>query len=112
MAITLFETIFDRNRAEHVEGRGVLVARDSLPEIDASEYYWHQLIGKEVVGLDGNSFGKVREMFSNGAQDIMVVSAPNGDEILIPIIADIVVETGEEYIVIDPPEGLINMNET
>ena len=91
---------------------GVLVTRDSLPEIDAGEYYWHQLIGKEVINLDGNSFGKVREMFSNGAQDVMVVSTPNNDEILIPIIADIVVETGEEYIVIDPPEGLIDMNET
>lgn len=110
MAITLLETITDRNRAEYIEGMGVLLPKDDLPEIEKDEYYWHQLIGKAVVDPEGNSLGVIKEIFSNGAQDIMVVTTATS-EVLIPIVADIVLSTDQEQVLIDPPAGLLNMNE-
>lgn len=109
MAIALLDTITDRNRAEYIEGMGVLLPKDQLPETEKNEYYWHQLIGKSVIDQEGKLLGTVKEIFSNGAQDVLVVKTTQ-QEILIPIVADIVLETDHEKVVIDPPAGLLNMN--
>lgn len=109
MAITLLDTITDRNRAEHIEGMGVLIPKDDLPEAEQDEYYWHQLIGKTVINLNGESLGIIEEVFSNGAQDVMVVKS-SVNELFIPIVADIVLNTDQERVLIDPPVGLLDMN--
>lgn len=111
IAITLFDTISDRNGSESVEGAGVLIHKDDLPEIDEDEYYWHQVIGKSVVNTSGDVLGKVDSIFSNGAQDIMVLKKRRGHDVMIPIVADIVLDTDGEQVVIDPPVGLLDMNE-
>ena len=74
VAITLLETITDRTRAEYVEGMGVLLPKEDLPDIEQDEYYWHQLIGKDVLDIDGKFLGTINNIFSNGAQDIMVLN--------------------------------------
>ncbi len=111
MAITLLDTITDRNRAESIEGMGVLLPKEDLPETKKDEYYWHQLIGKTVIDLEGKSLGLIEEVFSNGAQDIMVVKN-TVNEFFIPIVADIVLKTDQEQVLIDPPAGLIDMNKS
>lgn len=111
IAITLLESISDRNRSEAIEGSGVLVDKNELPEIDEDEYYWHQLIGKSVVDTEGVLLGKIDSIFSNGAQDIMVLGKRRGHDVMIPIVADIVLDTDGEQVVIDPPAGLLDMNQ-
>ena len=111
IAITLLESISDRNLSESIEGAGVLIHRADLPEIDEDEYYWHQLIGKSVVDTKGNLLGKIDSIFSNGAQDIMVLGKRQGHDVMIPIVAEIVLDTDGEQVVIDPPAGLLDMNE-
>ncbi len=109
IAITLLETITDRTRAEYIEGMGVLLPKAALPEIDQNEYYWHQLIGKTVVDTGYNDLGIIKNIFSNGAQDILVLKNSQREH-LIPIVEGIVLSTHLEKVVIDPPEGLLNIN--
>jgi 16S rRNA processing protein RimM len=52
-----------------------------LPE---GEYYHHQLIGLKVVSEQGKVLGKVTEILATGANDVYVVRAEIGPEILIP----------------------------
>lgn len=111
MAITFLETINNRDRAEQIEGMGVLLLKEDLPDVAQDEYYWYQLIGKEVVDPTGNVLGHVKELFSNGAQDILVISTDDND-MLIPLVEDIVLGTSDEQIVIDPPPGLIDLNKS
>lgn len=111
MAITLLDTIDNRDLAEQIEGMGVLLEKNTLPDIGHNEYYWYKLIGKEVVNPTGCLLGTVKELFSNGAQDILVVSTDD-DDILIPLVENIVLNTSEQQIVIDPPLGLLDMNKT
>jgi len=108
-AVVQLVSIDNRTLAESIEGYGVLLARKDLPNISDDEYYWHQYQGKLVVDLAGKSIGQVDHLFSNGAQDILVV-IDNGSEILIPVTKDIVVKESGGTIVINPPPGLLELN--
>jgi len=108
-AIIRLEGIVDRRQAESCVGRAVLVAREDLPPLDGDEFYWREIEGRTVVCTDGRNLGTVSELFSNGAQDIMVVS-DGREERLIPIVGDIVVAIREDAIIIDPPPGLLEIN--
>lgn len=108
-AVIQFNTIDDRTKAENIEGMGVLLPLDDLPAVDGDEYYWHDYEGKLVVDRNGTEIGRVDHLFSNGAQDVLVVKN-NGGEILIPVTNEIVLEEIAETLVIDPPPGLLELN--
>jgi 16S rRNA processing protein RimM len=110
VAIVQLATIENRNLSEEIEGMGVLLAKKHLPEIGSDEFYWHQLQGKDVVDQKGKTIGKVTSLFSNGAQDIMVVQTGK-NEILIPVLKHIIVEETETRVVIQPPPGLLSIND-
>jgi len=101
-------SITNRNQAEEIEGRGVLLAKDLLPEPAVDEYYWYRYEGKLVRDLNGRNIGRVESIFNNGAQDILVVKSGK-EEILIPITKSIVVRETTEELIVDPPLGLLDL---
>jgi len=108
-AVVQFATVDNRTLAENIEGQGVLLACNDLPDTSDDEYYWHQYQGKLVEDLEGKSIGKVEYLFSNGAQDVLVVKGDRG-EILIPVTKGIVVKESGGTLVINPPPGLLELN--
>lgn len=108
-AIIQFDSVTSRSHAEQIEGRGILLAKSHLPEVSEDEYYWHQYLGKTVVDLTGTTLGKVDHIFSNGAQDVLVIRAAN-TEILIPVTKAIIVGETAGELTIDPPPGLVELN--
>lgn len=66
--------IEDRDAALKLKGSEVAVPRAALPEPDDGSFYWSDLIGLAVVNAAGELLGEVKEMFSNGAQDVMDVA--------------------------------------
>lgn len=68
-------------------GRSLIrVPRASLPEPEAGEYYWHDLIGLAVVNLEGHEYGRVARMLETGAHDVMEIEGVSG-RVLIPFVA-------------------------
>ncbi|GAB6191546.1 ribosome maturation factor RimM [Desulfocastanea catecholica] len=111
-AIVKLASVTNRNQAEELEGRGVLLAKDLLPEPAGDEYYWYRYEGKLVSDMNGRNIGRVESLFNNGAQDILVVKSGK-EEILIPIIKSIIVRETDEELIVDPPPGLLDLyNET
>ncbi len=102
-------SITNRTDAERVEGCGVLLAKNLLPEVGENEFYWHHYQDKLVIDIEGNTIGRVDHLFTNGAQDILVIKAGN-DEILIPVTKSIIVSETAEELTINPPPGLIEIN--
>jgi len=103
------ESVKDRNDAESIHGMGILIYKEDLQNIEEDEYYWHQFYQLPVHTEDGKYLGIVDSIFSNGAQDIMVIK--DGDnEFLIPILSDIIKEHTENGVVITPPPGLLEIN--
>lgn len=103
------ESIDDKSRADLLHGMGILIDKADLQELEDDEYYWYQYYSLPVSTDDGLYLGTVKSIFSNGAQDILVVDDTKS-EYLIPILDDIIVEHSEKGIIVSPPSGLLEIN--
>jgi 16S rRNA processing protein RimM len=68
----------------------VYVSAKTLPALDEGEYYFHELIGLNVVDEDGNPLGELTDIVETGANDVYVVTDSAGTEILLPAIPDVI----------------------
>lgn len=65
--------IDDRDVAEAMRGAELFVPRSALPPPRDGEFYWIDLEGLRVGNVEGVDFGTVASVFSNGANDVLVV---------------------------------------
>lgn len=77
--VVAFEGIVTREDAESLRGGVVSAPRGELPEPGESELYVEDLAGLEAVDPAGRALGTVREVYSNGAQEVLVVATGRGD---------------------------------
>ena len=82
----------DRNAAQDFTGRAIGVPDSVLPEAGEDEFYWKDLIGLVVEDQLGTVFGQVSELMETGANDVIVVRAPQGGDVLIPFVRHVVME--------------------
>jgi 16S rRNA processing protein RimM len=79
-----------RERVLGLKGKAVAVRREALPEPGEGRYYLADLVGVEVLNERGETLGVVKQVFWNGAQDVIEVA---GDRTrLIPWVASVVTE--------------------
>lgn len=109
LAVIRLEDVSTRNQSEQLIGSGVLLNKNNLPETEKDEYYWRDFINQDVYLSSGDKIGYVDNMFSNGAQDILVIKSGKTEH-LIPITKDILLAQRTEGIVINPPPGLLEIN--
>lgn len=86
----------DRNRAASMKGLDVAVPRSRLPVLAGNGeqgYYWSDLIGLEVINLQGESLGKVAGLLETGANDVLQVQelTESKRERLLPFISQVIV---------------------
>ncbi len=104
-----FEGYDNINLVEKFKGALLKVPESQLGELEEGEYYFHEIIGCTVVTENGEAIGTVKEILTPGANDVWVVKGKGGKEILIPYIADVVIDVNvkEKTITIRPMEGLL-----
>lgn len=87
--VAKFESVIDRSAAEAIAGVYVGAPRESLPKTAADEYYWADLVGLDVVNMQGERLGQVSELLSSGANEVLCVR--DGEhERLLPFVAQVV----------------------
>lgn len=98
--------------ADHLVGLDVFLSEDQLKPAEDGHYYVFQLIGCLVLTLEGEMIGPVVDVLSAGGADSLVVES-GGKEVLIPFHASICpgVDLAKREIRIDPPAGLLDLNE-
>ncbi len=96
--LVTFAGVDDRTQAELL--RGLVLRAEPLDEEGA--LWIHELIGAEVVGVDGRSYGPVEAVEANPASDLLVLAG----ERLVPLVFVVHQEPGR--VVIDPPPGLLD----
>lgn len=96
-----FEGIDDRNAAEAM--RGIVVTGDPLDSLPENEIWVHELVNARVTDRSGNDLGTIVAVEANPAHDILVTD----EGVLIPIV--FVVEHGAGRVVVDLPEGLLQL---
>ena len=75
--------------AEPLIGKEILIKKEVLPELEEKEYYWVDILGMKVETKEGKRIGKVKEIFTTGANDVYVVEGKRG-EILLPAIEEVI----------------------
>ncbi|MFF1926488.1 ribosome maturation factor RimM [Streptomyces sp. NPDC058221] len=109
-----FEGVRDRTAAEALRNTLLIadVDPEELPE-DPEEFYDHQLMDLDVVLADGTEIGRITEITHLPSQDLFIVERPDGSEVMIPFVEEIVseIDLEEQRAVITPPPGLINESE-
>lgn len=87
-----FAGVEDRSSAEQLCGLYVAAPRERLPAGADNEYYWADLLGLEVLNLAGDRLGKVTELMSTGAHDVLCLSDEQGRQRLLPFVEPVVRE--------------------
>lgn len=103
------EAVRDRDEADALRDRWVLVPLEDAVPLEEGEYYLFQLIGLEVVTVDGERLGALEEVIETGANDVYVVRGGPRGEVLIPAAPHMVIDIDFEArrVTVDPPDGLL-----
>ncbi|ASF28800.1 MULTISPECIES: ribosome maturation factor RimM [Bacillus amyloliquefaciens group] len=105
-----FKEMPSLNEVEHLRNMIIKVPEEDLGELEEDEFYFHEIIGCEVVSEDGELIGTVKEILTPGANDVWVVARKGKKDALIPYIASVVkdININEKKIKIHVMEGLID----
>ena len=100
----------DIDKAKELIGSDFAVLESERVPLEEDEYYDWELEGC-TVKVGEESIGEVRSVMRTGGAEILVISDQAGKEQLVPLATPIVVEVNvaAKTIVIDPPEGLLEL---
>lgn len=97
------------NEVEKYKGTMLKVSSEYQSELSEDEFYFHQIVGCEVVTDEGETLGTIKEILTPGANDVWVVKANNGKEILLPYIDEVIlhVDVVNQKVTVHLMEGLV-----
>lgn len=98
------------DEAERLVNKSLYLPLNELPELEGTEFYFHEIIGFTIIDQQKGEVGKVKSVNDNGVQAILNIDA-HGKEVLIPIINDWILQINraEKFIKLQTPEGLIDL---
>jgi 16S rRNA processing protein RimM len=108
--VVKFRGINSRNEADALRNKELAIPEQDVGQLPADHFFIHDLVGMTVYTREGKEVGIVQNVMKTGGVDLLEV----GEEgrILIPFVDPICKEVDLETrrIIIDPPEGLLNLN--
>ena len=96
--------------AEKLVNKDIYLPLETLPELDGTDFYYHEIIGFTLYDQTNTEVGLIKNVNDSTAQALFEVEI-NGKEILIPIVEDWILEVDRENkaILVEIPEGLIDL---
>jgi 16S rRNA processing protein RimM len=110
--LVCFDGVADRDAAEALRGTLLVADSSTSPAADGPDEFWdHQLAGLTAVTTTDVVLGEVAEVAHPPGADVLVIRTPDGAEILVPFVRAIVpeVDLAGGRLVVDPPEGLLEL---
>lgn len=106
-----FEGVGDMNAAIALAGSELRIPVEQLATLPPEMFYRHDLVGCAVDTADGSSVGTVTDVEGTLGGSRLVVTTSRG-EVLVPLAAEICrsIDVAGKRIVIEPPEGLLDLN--
>lgn len=90
------EGITNRNMAEELLGTYLYLPLDTLPDDDEGEFSYAMLMEMATELENGEKFGLIKEIFSNGAHDVLSITHETGEEVLVPFVDEYVLNIDKE----------------
>ncbi|MBX3041083.1 MAG: 16S rRNA processing protein RimM [Bdellovibrionaceae bacterium] len=104
----------DRTAAEKVEKLGFYVPDDFFVSEDGEGIYLDEIEGFKIKDANDKTLGTITDFSSNGAQDLLVVSSPDGSKTFeVPFVDDFLlkIDFKSQIVKMDLPEGLIDLDD-
>lgn len=108
-AIIKFEEIEAIDQAKTFKGSRIYLPLEVLPELDDG-YYFHELIGFQVIDSKEGELGKISGVFDSGSQDLIAMEYQE-KEVLIPLTDEVVTKVDKKAKCISTtlPDGLLDI---
>jgi 16S rRNA processing protein RimM len=106
-----FEGVGDMNAAIALAGSELRIPVERLATLPPDMFYRHDLVGCAVDTANGSTIGTVTDVEGTLGGSRLVVTTSRG-EVLVPLAAEICrsIDVAGKRIVIEPPEGLLDLN--
>jgi 16S rRNA processing protein RimM len=110
MIVLKLEGIDDANTAESLRDQNLAIPVSELAQLPPDSYYQHDILGLMVITLDGQKLGSIVDIIVTGSNDVYVIKVPNGSQVLIPAIKDVIkqIDLIRRTMYIDPLPGLLD----
>ena len=89
------KSIDDIDQAEKLKGLSIYIKREDAPKLNDDEYYIADLLGSEVYEED-TLIGILDNIFTAGAADVYVIKRKGKDDLLLPALESVILETDVE----------------
>lgn len=108
MILVKFVGIDNINDVQQYRNCFLSVSEDQQDELADGQYYYHQIIGLTVETQEGRQLGTIKEILSPGANDVWVVDRPGKNDLLLPVIKDVIkqVDLDHHKVIVELLEGL------
>jgi 16S rRNA processing protein RimM len=109
-AIVKFEDINTFEQASNLLKHRLFLPLDELPELEEGQFYYHDVIGYQVIDNQKGTLGVVKEFYSMPQGDLLVMEY-EGKEVLIPVNDNTVTSANHELqeILVHIPDGLLEV---
>lgn len=109
MYVVKFAGFDNINEVEKYKGTDLKVPKEKTVELPENEYYFHEIIGCRVISDEDEDLGVIEEILRPGANDVWVVKMPSGNQLLLPVIDDVVldVDVQNQLVKVHLMEGLL-----
>lgn len=110
LALIKLEGVDTIEQADLLRGKILYLNREDC-KLEQGRYFVQDLIGLEVSDADtGVVYGKLTDVLKTGANDVYQMTTPEGKEILVPVIPDVVagVDVEDGKVTIRPMRGLFD----
>jgi len=106
-----FAGVDDPDSAQRYVGCDFGVPESERVRLPTDQFYDWELEGCSVSTVTGEQIGSVREIMRTGAVDALVIEDADQRDYLVPLTKAIVthVDVSKKTILIDPPEGLLEL---
>lgn len=104
-----FEGIDTEEDSRSLMHQNLWLPNDELPELDGTDFYYHEVIGFTVVDTEFGEVGELSDILEGSAQDVFRIIHKE-KEILIPVVDEFVLEVNrvEKKLLLNAPDGIID----
>ncbi len=109
--LVFLDKITGRDLAEKWQGAEIYVPQKYMPAIEDDETYVFELLESRVFIAGDIYLGMLHEIFDTKGSEVWRIMTPEGQEVLFPFNEQFIVDIDmdNKKIVIDPPEGLLEI---
>ncbi|MDT8346272.1 MAG: ribosome maturation factor RimM [Flavobacteriaceae bacterium] len=106
------EDVADEQTARALVGKAIYLPKALFPKLATGSYYFHDIIGYQIIDSNTNeSLGTITSINEQSAQPLFVVLHPEGKELLLPLVDDLIARADhvEKVFFYNTPPGLVEL---